>query len=83
VNFDYSAVERDRLYPDAEDPLLLKALKYAVKNSVLAPAVHARVNIVFGEEQAGKAHLLLAKLSVLAPAGRSRPERLRFRNHPS
>jgi len=44
VDVNDSAVERNCFYFQAEDLLLLKALKYAVKNTVLAPAVHARVN---------------------------------------
>lgn len=46
MNLNNSTVERNCFYFKAEYLLLLKAFKYTVKNSVLAPAVHARVDAV-------------------------------------
>jgi len=44
VDFNDSAVERNCFYCKTEYLLMLKALKYAVKNTVLAPTVHTCVN---------------------------------------
>jgi hypothetical protein len=41
MNFDDSAAGRDRFNPETEYPLLLKAFEYTIKNTVLAPTVHA------------------------------------------
>jgi hypothetical protein len=46
MNLNNSAVERNGFYFEAKYLLSLKAFKYTIKNSVLAPTVHASVNAV-------------------------------------